>query len=61
VIRLFTEIINANDHCNVDGPIKKIYRSFEIIHPELEAILRGNPSQFTTGSVIGAEIIEESR
>lgn len=62
MIRLILRIDDANMAVHVGGSPQTTYRTFDIDHPEIEALLRGGGSnsknEFSYRTLVGAELIE---
>jgi hypothetical protein len=64
MIRLIVRIDEASMAAHVGGSPQTTYRTFDIDHPQIEALLRGggsnNQNEFSYRTLVGAELIEES-
>lgn len=62
MIRLIVRIDDAAMAAHVGGSPQTTYRTFDIEHPEIEALLRGGGSNsqndFSYRTLVGAEIVE---
>lgn len=65
MIRLIVRIDDAAMAAHVGGSPQTTYRTFDIEHAEIEALLRGGGSNdrnnFSYRTLVGAEIIEDNR
>ncbi len=61
-IRLIIRIDDATMAAHVGGCPQTTYRTFDIEHPEIEALLRGGGSnsqnEFSYRTLVGAELLE---
>lgn len=60
MIRLIVRIDDAAMAAHVGGSPQTTYRTFDIEHPEIEALLRASgqkPNSFTMNTLVGAEVI----
>ena len=64
MIRLIVRIDDATMAAHVGGSPQVSYRTFDIEHPEIEALLRGGGSNsqnvFSYRTLVGAELVEGS-
>ena len=59
MLRLIVRIDDAAMAAHVGGSPQTTYRTFDIDHPEIEALLRGSgTNEFSYRTLVGAELIE---
>ncbi len=61
--RLVGRIDDAAMAAHVGGYPQTTYRTFDIEHPEIEAILRASgqkPNSFTMNTLVGAEVVDST-
>lgn len=64
MIRLIVRIDDASMAAHVGGSPLVTYRTFDIDHPQIEALFRSgggnNQNEFSYRTLVGAELIEDS-
>jgi len=58
-IRIIVRVDDFSMAANVGGNVQTSYRTFEIDHPQIEALITPRQASYSEATVVGAEIVAQ--